>query len=254
MKLTKYFENIADFKNEEAKLNLSSILKYYSKRKTGFAGFGKRWETLLMKYFKVLGSENIEDTNVGNVQSAFSDFKIGDLYVSLKWVENRKSFQANLLDNFTGDTAWLLTNTTFMETKVTGDKGAWAISQYNNNFKGLKPTTNNFAVLICCYIQEGEKSFLSMRLSSQHSGKDILSFCKKRMNDSGGKNQRLNAGAGRVGKDIFSLQKEENIELIGEAEEIANFKEMIKDDILRKSWKNTKDFKTNLNNIIKKIK
>lgn len=251
MNLIEYLEDILSFKDEESKLSVSSILKANSKK--GFNEFGKKWETLLLKYFNIFNGAAVEDTNVNSVQSAFSDFKAGDIYVSLKWVSIKRDFKTNLINNFTGDTAWLASNTSFQDLKITGKKDAWLQNQYNKKFKGLKPSSNKFCVMICCYIEKENKSFLNVRLSEVKTGSQILDFCKERLKSAKGKSVRLNTGKPIIGVDLFPMSKEIELELEGESDEITNFKDIIKTEIMKKSFKDKKIFQKSLSSVSTKI-
>jgi len=252
MKLTDYLETVINFKDEDSKIDISSILKEKSQK--GFQGFGKTWETYLLKYFDLFNGASISDTNTGSVQSAFSDFKTdADLYVSLKWVENKKTFGLNLIDNFTGDTAWLATNTSFMGTKIVGPKDKWIEDNYKKKFKGLKPVDSTFCVMICCYIQKDGKDFLNVRLSETKTGKQIFDFCKERLKNAAGLSKRLNTGTPRIGTELFPMVQEIELELEGESSEISNFKSIIKNELVKKSFKDKKVFQKTLSTVSTKI-
>ena len=141
-----------------------------------------------------------------------------------------------------------------MEQKVTGKKNKWVESKYKENFKGIPVTDNKFIVMICCYEEKEGSPFLNVRISKIRTGKEILNFGKERLKNNDGGSQRLNANKPKIGTDLFGIDSEVVLELVGEEEEIVSLKEIIKNKIIKKSFKNLDDFKDEFQDVAKEVK
>ncbi len=135
---------------------------------------GREFEDLIVKYF----TGGFAQTNVGTVESAFSDVKQGNTYYSVKY---SKAVASSTLSTVTGNNFRYTTIGKLISQSVLASEGRFTneLSKIKSQkelkefMKDKKISTNNFGIIAGYAFKDGDSIILKIQYSNILSGKEL---------------------------------------------------------------------------------
>jgi len=193
---------------------------------------GRDFEDLIVKYF----SGGFAQTNVGTVESAFSDVQQGDTYYSVKY---SKAVKSQALSKVTGDNFRYTTIGKLISHSVLASEGKFTQELSKIKFqkelkefmKDKKLSTNSFGIIAGYAFKDGDSIILKIQYSNILSGKQLYNKLFKFYKSSKDINTPLRSHTitkifGHAGTEEFKLPAGDSV--------IANIKDEVEKLIIDK--------------------
>ena len=200
---------------------------------------GRDFEDLIVKYF----SGGFIQTNVGTVESAFSDVKQGDTYYSVKY---SKAVKSKTLATVTGDNFRLTTIGNLISRSVLASEGKFtnALSKIKSQkelkefMKDKKISTNKFGIIAGYAFKDGDSIILKVQYSNILTGKELYNKLLKFYSSFKDINKQLRSHTvtkifGHAGTEEFKLPAGDSV--------VANIKDEVEKLIIDKIFTSPAD-------------
>tara|TARA_Y100000034_G_C6792715_1_gene355042 strand:+ start:53 stop:835 length:783 start_codon:yes stop_codon:yes gene_type:complete len=205
---------------------------------------GRDFEDVIVKYF----TGGFKQTNVGNVESAFSDVRQGNTYYSVKY---SKAVANSTLAKVTGDNFRLTTIGNLISRAVLASEGKYTneLKQIKNKkeledfMKDKKISSNSFGIIAGYAFKKGDAIILKVQYSNILTGKELYKKLLTFYDSFKNINKQMRSHTvtkifGHPGTEEFVLPAGDSI--------IANMKDKVEELILDKIYTTPEDLLLNI--------